>query len=237
MSFYPYAFSQFSSWLKKPTVPEVIPETPSRIAHCEPVKHTDHFKIVVILDESGSMDSIRQPMIEALNGLIQEQKQVKARPCHFTLVKFNSRVQRVIENRDLQEVSMLTLADYAPSESTALYDAIGDTIDWFRYERDVLLVIITDGQENASTRYRKKAIIEMLDEKQKYCNWSYVYLCNDLSTSAQGDSIGLNTSKNVTNCCVKQDEYKSFIGKNLNFAIGNYRTKGVSVQSQLNRGA
>ena len=42
----------------------------------EPVKHSDDFKIVVVLDESGSMSTIRNDMIKALNDLIREQKQV-----------------------------------------------------------------------------------------------------------------------------------------------------------------
>ena len=52
----------------------------------------------------------------------------------------------------------------------------------FRYERDVLMVIVTDGQENASKQYNRKEVMDMLDEKQKYCNWTYVYLSNDITT-------------------------------------------------------
>ena len=116
-----------------------------------PVNHTDNFKIVVVLDESGSMGSVKHDMITALNDLIKEQKQIKDRPCNFTLVKFNDKITRVIKNCDLQEVSLLTSNDYTPGRTTALNDAIGDTVDWFRYEENVLMVIVTDGAENART--------------------------------------------------------------------------------------
>jgi hypothetical protein len=83
------------------------------------------------------------------------------------LFKFNDGVKRVIENVNLKEVKNFTLEDYCPDRSTALYDAIGTTIEWFRYESDVLLVIITDGLENASTKYNKKQIFDLLDEKKE----------------------------------------------------------------------
>ncbi len=132
----------------------------------KPVKHSDDFKIVVILDESGSMENIRQDMIKALNDLIKEQKQLD-RPCKFTLIKFNDNVKKVIENQNLKQIKNLSIEDYRPERSTALYDAIGYTIECFRYETNVLLVIITDGLENASTKYNKKTIFDMLDEKKK----------------------------------------------------------------------
>ena len=180
------------------------------------------------------MEIIRQGMIKALNDLIREQKQITERPCKFTLVKFNDQVKRTIKNQDLQNISELTLEDYTPSRSTSLYDAIGSTVEWFRYERDVLMVIITDGQENSSRQYIHKQITKMLDEKQKYCDWTYVYLSNDLSTAAQGDNIGCKSSNFSSNCTVNQSKYGDFISNKLNTAISKHRHTGVSVQSQLN---
>lgn len=201
---------------------------------CEsPVKHTDNYKIVVILDESGSMEVIGKQMRNALNDLIKEQKQVTARPCNFTLVKFNDTVRRVIKSTDLTEIRLLTEEDYRPNGSTALYDAIGDTINWYRYERDVLMVIITDGQENASKKFRKDQITKMIKEKETHCGWSYVYLNCDLQTAAQGDAIGLNESAKCSNCVVPQADYGKFVSEKFNSAVTNHRKYGISVQSQL----
>ena len=201
----------------------------------KPVKHTDDFKIVVILDESGSMENIRKDMIKALNELIKEQKQLD-RPCKFTFVKFNDRVKRVIENKDLKEVKNFSLDDYCPDRSTALYDAIGSTIEWFKYESNVLLVIITDGQENASKKYTKDEIFDLLDEKKKDSDWTYVYLSNDLTNSDQGTHMGLDTSLYSTNCVVDKDQFASYLSQDMNEAIYNFRANGKSVQSQLNKG-
>ena len=132
----------------------------------KPVSLDGLFKIVIVLDESGSMQPIRSQIIRSINDLITEQKQIEERPATFTLVKFNNNVNRVMTNKLLKNVHNLDSSDYTPNGSTALYDAIGDTIQWFRNEKDVLMVIVTDGQENASTKYTKHQINKLIDEKK-----------------------------------------------------------------------
>ena len=197
------------------------------------VETSNDYKIVIILDESGSMSVIKNDMIKSINDLISEQLTVD-KPCKFTLVKFNDKINRVIENTNIKEVSPLTESNYNPSGTTALYDAIGDTVDRFRYEKNVLLVIVTDGQENSSTVYTNSEIKTLLDEKQKNRGWTYVYLANDLSVSKQGDNLGCRQSKFSSNCQVEQEKYGDFVRKDLCQAITKSRSTGVSVQSVLN---
>ena len=198
-----------------------------------PIKSSNSFKIVLILDESGSMEGVKDKMIESINSFLKEQKQEKGRETTFTLVKFNSTCRRIIENRALNEVDQITSRDYNPEGSTALYDAIGDTINWFRYESDVLMVIVTDGQENASKTYTKHSISDMIEEKKKHRNWTYVYLSNDLNTASQGNGIGCTTSNYASNIMVDQKHFGEFISQDLSRAVKNCRQTGQSVQSQL----
>lgn len=207
----------------------------TRLPQTEPVTSNSFFKIVVVLDESGSMGIVRNDMIKSINDLVTEQKQIKERPSTFTLVKFNDKIKRVIKNSPLEDTKVLTTEDYAPSGPTALYDCIGDTIEWFRNERDVLMVIVTDGQENASRSFTKNEVNKMIEEKKKTHNWTYVYLSCDLNTAAQGSNIGLYRSSLTTNAVVNQESFGSYVSNNLNSAISNYRQKGMSVQSQLNK--
>ena len=199
------------------------------------VEPNNKFKIVIILDESGSMENIRTNMLKSINDLITEQKQIKERPATFTLVKFNDKINRKMENTPLEETRLLTSEDYKPEGTTALYDAIGSTINRFRNERDVLMVIITDGQENASTRYNKEYCTQKIDEKKKYNNWSYVYLSCDLNTAEQGTKMGLSNSTYATNAQIPVEKYSYYLSNNLNTAMSNFRKNGVSVQSQLNK--
>lgn len=220
--------SKYTHWCRLPSSTTIKEEMSST----KPVEPTDDFKIVVILDQSGSMDNIRSDMIKALNDLIKEQKQLD-RPCRFTLVQFNDKVKRVIENKELKLIRPLTMNDYVPNGTTALYDAIGSTLDWFRYETNVLLVIITDGLENASSQYTKSAIFDLLEEKKKYRQWTYLYLSNDLSQADQGKGLGMDNSACSANCVVEQKAYGSFLSRDVNQAIYNCRAYGQSVQSQL----
>jgi hypothetical protein len=56
-----------------------------------------------------------------------------------------------------------------------------------------------------------------------------------LGTAEQGKHLGLNDSRNSSNCILNQSNYGDFMSNELNIAITNYRTKGVSVQRQLNK--
>lgn len=199
-----------------------------------PVSSPETFKILVILDESGSMEPVRQKMIDSINDLIKEQKQVKGKFTTFTLVKFNNKITRVIENKPLENVNLLDKESYCPNAPTALYDAIGDTFRWFRYEKNVLCVIITDGLENASRDYSRNQIMDAIENKKRYDEWSFVYLSNSIETSKQGDVIGLEEGHLCTNKVMRQDFIPSYIGNTLNCAVSNYRKHGTSIQSQLN---
>ena len=203
-----------------------------------PVKSVDGLKIVIVLDESGSMHLIRNDIIGSINAFIEGQRGVKTdvdgiEP-HFTLVKFNSNVNCVCENTLLSEVREFSQSDYTPAGSTALYDAVGDTIEWFNYETNVLMVIITDGEENASTKFTHSKITQMINEKKEFRGWSYVYLANDLSVARQGTSLGLGDSKFSSNVTRSSKMYGKFISDELNVALQNQRLNGVTVQSQLN---
>lgn len=234
MSF--FNFWDYSSTNPSPTVVKSITK-PSYLQDntslANSVTFDDLYKIVIVLDESGSMNSIRGQIIKSINDLILEQKQIKERPATFTLVKFNDNVNRIIVNKLLTNVQTISYSDYNPSGSTALYDAIGNTIDWFKNEKNVLMVIVTDGQENASKKYTRYQINKMIDEKKEKSDWTYVYLSSDLSTEVQGNNLGLHKSKYASNCVVDQNKYGDFIGSSLNSAITNCRQKGVSVQDQL----
>lgn len=199
-----------------------------------PVTLDGFFKIVIILDESGSMMPIKNDMIKSINSMLTEQKQVKDRPATFTFVKFSDNINRVIKNKPIEGISLLEDKDYNPQGSTALYDAIGDTINWFRNEKDVLMCVVTDGEENASRKYDKYTINDMIERKKRNDKWSFVYLSSDLKTKLQGDNIGISRSAQSSNRVYEQQYFGDFISKEFNNAVLNYRNDGISINEQLN---
>ena len=197
-------------------------------------QNNNHFKIVIVLDESGSMLEIEKNIINSLNIFISDQKQIIEKPATLTLVKFNDEVNTVIDDIELKYIESLTDEDYKPNGYTALYDAIGNTIVKFPYEKDLLLVVITDGHDNASVQFNLEDIKKMLDVNKEENNWSYVYLCNNLSTFEQGKSLGLDINDKCSNLIENSENFDNFISNNLNNAIKNYRKVNESVQTQLN---
>jgi hypothetical protein len=198
--------------------------------------HPENFKIVMIIDESGSMDVIRDDIIGSVNSFVSGQQKEKGTvPTTFTLIKFNNSVKTIINNKELSDVKKLEREDYVPGGGTALFDAIGNTIKKWNKVKNVLMVIVTDGQENSSKYYSKDEINEMIKDKKTNNGWTYVYLSNDLSVAEQGNEIGLCTSGYVTNATIKRECMADYIMHDLNDATTSYRAGKSSVQKVLNK--
>jgi hypothetical protein len=191
-------------------------------------------KVVMILDQSGSMEPIRNKILVAVNKFIHDQRNIgpEGQDDRFTLVKFSDIVMRpyTIDNELMSEVKELQVEDYKPTGGTALFDAIGTTITHFQNEVDLLMIIVTDGEENASQQYKTKDSIQQLVSRQKQDkNWSFVYLSSDLDTFQQGQGIGIQAAKSLSastgshNVAVGHSALGSFLGTQCNVAVGKFR--------------
>ncbi|MDO8896514.1 MAG: VWA domain-containing protein [Bacteroidales bacterium] len=161
---------------------------------------------LIILDESGSMYDIQDMIISGFNEIVQTVKGVAAQypeQKHFiTLVSFNSlAVKTILENEDVSRLKEIDRSLYKPSAGTPLYDAMGNSIQHLRQLTDsltnfnVLVTILTDGEENSSREFSGKAIKKMIEElKQK--NWTFTYIGanHDVDKFALSISI-INTMK------------------------------------------
>jgi uncharacterized protein YegL len=123
-------------------------------------------KIVFVVDRSGSMQSIATDMIGGFNQFIETQKEDKTGECIVSFIQFDDIVETVYKNVNVNNVQDLTDKTYSPRNCTALYDAVGKTIedlagDLEKLEEDqkpekTWVVILTDGLENASVKYDQK---------------------------------------------------------------------------------
>jgi len=150
-------------------------------------KHQVHN--LIILDESGSMQSIKKSIIEGFNEIVQTVKGIEKdfpEQEHFiSLVSFNGRGQKLLHFID--PVSQLTQIDnkrYHPDASTPLYDAMGFSFCKLRQvvenlpDYNVLVTILTDGEENASVEYDGNAIKKLIEEL-KLNRWTFTYIGAD----------------------------------------------------------
>ena len=138
---------------------------------------------LIIIDESGSMQCIRQQAMDSVNETIQTISAAQERnenQEHFvTLVTFNDTATIVTDCAPINEIKELTAESYRPDCCTALYDAMGISLNALRKkvakEDKVLVTIVTDGYENASQEY-SCAAIKALVEELKVKGWVFAYL-------------------------------------------------------------
>jgi hypothetical protein len=154
-------------------------------------------EIVVILDRSGSMRSIGKSTVDGFNTFLDEQQNSEGE-AFLTLVQFDDRYEIDYKSSPIREVAPLILNEtFVPRGNTALFDAVGKTIEELETDRDVILVIITDGHENSSNTYKREAIMKMIETKEKD-GWKVLFLAANQDAIAAGASIGVHSSKSMT---------------------------------------
>ncbi|ULB35210.1 vWA domain-containing protein [Proteiniphilum propionicum] len=171
----------------------------------------NYLKIIFVIDESGSMQGTESDVVGGFNNFIDQQRSQPHGKITVSLYKFNSHWSRVVNDLQLNEIRPLTNNDYTPGGLTALYDTIGnainDIVKQTAYSESecnadtVIMVIITDGQENASSEYDSRKVKQMIQELEKSENWQFIYLGTDLNNFSDADTLGLKyqASSNKTN--------------------------------------
>ena len=153
---------------------------------------------LIIIDESGSMQSIKKAAIDSVNETIQTirlaQKKHHDQEHYVSLVTFNDDVKTVYECVPVDEVKELTADTYQPDCCTALYDAMGISLNALRKkvaeDDKVLVTVVTDGYENASKEYSGKAIKALVDEL-KAKGWVFAYIGANQDVEAVAATISI----------------------------------------------
>lgn len=161
--------------------------------------------ISVVLDRSGSMQSIIDDTIGGFNKFLTDQKGVDGKAT-ITLVQFDDQYEVLKNMEPLENVSNLTSETYVPRGSTALLDAIARTIN--RVEQKILelenkpdkviFVIITDGQENASREFNKNNVFEMIRRCEQENKWQFVFMGANQDAITEAGSLGIRSSNSLT---------------------------------------
>lgn len=166
---------------------------------------SNYTKIVFVIDRSGSMIKIRTDMEGGFKTFIAEQKKANLGKCDVSVYQFDDVYESVFENKDINEVPEYSLH---PRNMTALYDAIGKTInrvgqqlsDLNENDRPdkVMMVIITDGLENSSTEFNDKKVRELVKHQSEKYNWQFSYLGSNQDAWAVGSTLGINKASTLT---------------------------------------
>ena len=139
---------------------------------------------MIIVDESGSMCVIERQALAGMNETIDTvkkmQKMHKDMEQRISLLTFDSGHKTFkYDNVKAESVHRLGSKDYNPCGGTPLYDAIGTAISKLNAqttERDnVLVTIITDGEENCSQEYNLKMVKTLIDKMKKQ-GWTFTLI-------------------------------------------------------------
>ncbi len=178
-----------------------------------------------IIDQSGSMSGMEEQTIAGFNEQLKTLKELQIeypdQKYLISLTLFDSQVNRIINNGNVGQLEDLNPGFYRPNGSTALLDAIGKAIYDIKTdfgeqinnnEASVVVVILTDGYENASRLYTYHDIARMIKELEQTERWTFNFLGADLD--AAHTSAMLN---------IKHENTMSFDKSDFSDIMGNVR--------------
>lgn len=185
-------------------------------------------EIVMIIDRSGSMISIKDDAQGGFNSFIEEQKKLPGE-ARLTLVQFDSEIEKIHDNIDLKDIPPYVLR---PRGATALLDAVGSTINSIGIrlantpedERPskILVCIITDGYENSSYEFSQSQIKEMIKHQESKYSWEFIFIGGDIDTISQASSIGITNTVSFAKTALGTENTFNYLARE----ASTYRTCG-----------
>lgn len=145
-------------------------------------------KVIFLIDESGSM----YPYINSVKKTFGEYLEKTAENVDsYSVYTFDTRVKAHMNKGGKPQID-----NYQPGGTTALYDAVAEVIDLHsNLEKDVQLIIHTDGADNSSEEFTKAAMEALLEEKEEQ-GWMVTFLTEgSLAERMYGD---INVSMKVS---------------------------------------
>lgn len=158
--------------------------------------------LMLIVDRSGSMSSIRDDMVGGLTTLVEEQKKQPGL-LTISMVSFDNQVELQHQMATPEGVNI----QLEPRGGTALFDAMGFGLNTLQADIDALpnhakpdtvqVVVVTDGHENASGEYTGKTVKRLVEEKTKE-NWDIVFLGANQDAVMKAAELGIMRDRSMT---------------------------------------
>jgi uncharacterized protein YegL len=167
--------------------------------------------VVLVMDESGSMDGVRSEVIDAFNQMTRALNDSKsADGILMSAWTFSNTPKLLFGYTPINAVKDLTEKDFKPDGATALYDAVLDGFTGIvAYGQDLrnngirtraIVVVISDGGDNVSqhTAHSVKTIADDL-MKQEFYTLAYIGMGDESYFQQIANSMGFNEVLTINN--------------------------------------
>ena len=161
-------------------------------------------EMVFILDRSGSMSGLESDTIGGYNAMLAKQQQEPGEAV-ITTVLFDDQYELLHDRINLRGVTPITDREYFVRGNTALLDAVGKTISKIgnaqkhtaEAERaeHVVVVIATDGMENASREFNEEKVRRMIEHQKSKYGWEFIFLGANIDAIATAERYGIDRDR------------------------------------------
>jgi hypothetical protein len=198
----------------------------------------------LILDRSGSMIDCLENTINGFNEQIHRIRRIKAEfpddEMTVGLTIFNEEVIIKYLASDPHDVSLLDSLSYKPGGSTALLDAIGFTVKRIESELErsnniqdtsVIVVVITDGYENASKVFSMAEIKLMIARLEQTTKWTFAFVGATFDAVEVAKEMSIKSKNSYS---FNKNEMDSVVWDKLNLSLVNYSQKKKNKEADDN---
>ncbi|WBB94236.1 vWA domain-containing protein [Verrucosispora sp. WMMC514] len=174
--------------------------------------------VLLITDESGSMYGLADDVRGGFNAYVEGLRADTERDYRLTVALFNHTYRLLCNAASLTDVPALDRVNYRPGGNTALLDAVGKTVADFEQatvladDARVLVVVQTDGAENASREYTRDGIAALIREREATARWSFVFLGAGPDTWRQARGMGFDAATTVAMASTGDATQSSYAG-------------------------
>ncbi len=189
--------------------------------------------VTFVLDETQSMQSRKEVTISGFNEWAQEMEKFPGEVL-FNLIKFHSEKYEILIKQATLGINKprLTAENYRPASLTPLFDAVSkaireteDQLENLPDDTEVILVVLTDGEENASQEVTLEGIRSLIQEKID-AGWAVTYLGVSESAWRGGGQMGVPVGSTM-NLVGDPDTVSRGMQANA-YAVSNYMGGGSS---------
>jgi uncharacterized protein YegL len=163
----------------------------------------DYTGLLLIIDRSGSMATIRDDMVGGLEAMLRDQAAEPGR-LSVDIVTFDTEIETQSKFADPASVVIAL----EPRGATALYDAIGYAVSTYGWRLALLpevdrpgrvqVVVATDGEENSSHEWTADAVRTIVERQTSEFGWDFVFLGANQDAVLTGGRLGFQPDKSMT---------------------------------------